>query len=92
MNPQEEDPDRALRNLKAAIRTIVHDVSSPLGVVRMSVYYLQNGAPDSEKEAHYFAIMGENIEKIAAGLALLRDLSDETLPGSSPSSPGRDAS
>ena len=79
MTPQEADLLRQLRDLKATIRNVVHDVSSPLGVVRMSVYYLQNGAPDSDKEAHYFTVMGDNIEKIAAGLALLRDMSDEAL-------------
>jgi len=78
------DPLLELQKLKSAIRTVVHDVSNPLGVLRMSAYYLQNGAPDKEKETHYFGVMGESIEKIAAGLALLRDLSDEPRGGSPP--------
>ena len=86
MTPQEEDALRRLNDLRAAIRNVVHDVSNPLGVLRMSAYYLQNGAPDREKEAHYLTVMGESIEKIAAGLALLREMSDDS-PGNSPPRP-----
>ncbi|HTS00106.1 MAG TPA: hypothetical protein VML00_10165 [Bacteroidota bacterium] len=84
MKQQDDETLRTLNELKSAIRTVVHDVSNPLGVLRMSAYYLQNGAPDKEKETHYFGVMGESIEKIAAGLALLRDLSDEPRGGSPP--------
>jgi len=84
MTPEHDDHLRQLNDLKATIRNVVHDVSNPLGVLRMSAYYLQNGGPDKEKEAHYFGVMAESIEKIAAGLAVLRDLGDE-LPGGTPS-------
>ena len=77
MNPQEIELHQQLQSLKASIRTIVHDVSNPLGVLRMSAYYLQHGAPDKEKQEYYFKVIGETVEKIASGLTVLRDLSDE---------------
>ncbi|HTO93044.1 MAG TPA: hypothetical protein VMM80_01690 [Bacteroidota bacterium] len=86
MTEKDDEILRRLNDLKAAIRNVVHDVSNPLGVLRMSAYYLQNGAPDRGKEAHYLTVMGESIEKIAAGLALLRDMSDDS-PGASPPRP-----
>jgi len=92
MTSQHDDPVLQLRDLKASIRNIVHDVSNPLGVLRMSAYYLQNGSPDREKVEHYFNVIGENVEKIAAGLAALRELGDEAPPGPPPASRGGDAS
>ena len=86
MTAQEIELQRQLQSLKASIRTIVHDVSNPLGVLRMTAYYLQHGAPDKDKVDHYLTMIGETVEKIASGLIILRDLSDESpaappLPG-----------
>jgi nitrogen-specific signal transduction histidine kinase len=80
MTAQEHELRQQLQSLKASIRTIVHDVNNPLGVLRMAAYYLKNGVPDREQQEHYFTVIGETVEKIAAGLTLLRDMSDE--PGS----------
>ncbi|HTY60380.1 MAG TPA: hypothetical protein VMF59_16270 [Bacteroidota bacterium] len=85
MTAQEIELQRQLQSLKASIRTIVHDVSNPLGVLRMTAYYLQHGDPEKDKVDHYLTMIGETVEKIAAGLIILRDLSDE--PPSSPSLP-----
>jgi len=86
---QEEDPLLQLQRLQSAIREIAHDMSNPLGVMRMAVYYLQNGKPEKEKQEHYFAVIGETVEKVAEGLAKLRALSEA--PASGPqSSPGKD--
>jgi nitrogen-specific signal transduction histidine kinase len=80
MTAQEDELRQQLQSLKASIRTIVHDVSNPLGVLRMTAYYLQNGAPDREKQDHYFTVIGETVERIASGLTVLRDLSDGPFP------------
>ena len=81
MTAQEIELQRQLQSLKASIRTIVHDVSNPLGVLRMTAYYLQHGAPEKDKVDHYLTMIGETVEKIAAGLIILRDLSDESPSG-----------
>jgi len=86
MTAQEIELRQQLQSLKASIRTVVHDVSNPLGVLRMTAYYLQNGAPDREKQDHYFTVIGETVEKIAAGLTSLRDMSDDSSSGAPPSS------
>jgi nitrogen-specific signal transduction histidine kinase len=77
MTAQEDELRQQLQSLKASIRTIVHDVSNPLGVLRMTAYYLQNGAPDREKQEHYFTVIGDTVEKIAASLTALREMTDE---------------
>jgi nitrogen-specific signal transduction histidine kinase len=96
MTAQENELRQQLQSLKASIRTIVHDVSNPLGVLRMTAYYLQNGAPDREKQEHYFAVIGETVEKIAAGLTVLRDMSDvpisESPSSTEPDTPRSDSS
>lgn len=88
MTAQEIELQRQLQSLKASIRTIVHDVSNPLGVLRMTAYYLQHGAPEKDKVDHYLTMIGETVEKIAAGLIILRDLSDESPAGPSPAEEG----
>ena len=84
MTAQERELRQQLLSLKASIRTVIHDVSNPLGVLRMTAYYLQHGAPDSEKQDHYFTVIGETVEKIAAGLTVLRDMSDDPSPDGPP--------
>ncbi len=84
MTSQELELQRQLQSLKASIRTIVHDVSNPLGVLRMTAYYLQHGDPDKEKVDHYLTMIGDTVEKIASGLIVLRDLSDESPGGARP--------
>jgi len=67
-----------LQNLKAGIRTIVHDIGNPLGVIRMTAFYLQKEVHEREKQEQYLTMITVNIEKIAAGLTRLRDLGDDT--------------
>ena len=88
---EEEDLLLQLQHLRNAIREVAHDVSNPLGVMRMAVYYLQNGRPDREKQEHYFAVIGETVEKVAEGLAKLRALSDAPASDQTPA-PGKDSS
>ncbi|MEW6511779.1 MAG: histidine kinase dimerization/phospho-acceptor domain-containing protein [Bacteroidota bacterium] len=65
-----------LEHLRNGIREITHDVSNPLGVLRMAVYYLQHGKPDPDKQEHYFSVIAESVERVEAGLSRLRALSD----------------
>lgn len=89
---EEEDLRLQLQQLRIKIREIAHDVSNPLGVIRMAVYYLQNGKPDKDKQDHYFKVIGETVERVADGLAKLRALSDNPTTDAGPAtgSTGKD--
>ena len=77
MTPQEEEEIRAqLQHLKGGIREIAHDISNPLGVLRMAAYYLQHGTPDKEKQEHYYTVIGQTVEKVEGILNKLRALSE----------------
>jgi nitrogen-specific signal transduction histidine kinase len=74
MTSQEQEHGEELQSLKLAIRRVIHDVSSPLGVLRMATYYLQNGAPDAEKQAEYLKVIAGNLEKVEAAFTTLREM------------------
>lgn len=80
MTAQEEADIRIqLDRLRSGIRDIAHDISNPLGVLRMASYYLQHGKPDMEKQLHYYGVIASTVEKVEAGLNRLRALSDNPL-------------
>ena len=85
MTTEEHELREQLQSLQGAIRNVIHDLSSPLGVLRMTAYYLQHGAPDREKQDHYFTVIGDTVEKIASGLTVLRGMCDDS-PSGAPSS------
>jgi nitrogen-specific signal transduction histidine kinase len=92
MTAQEEADIRIqLDRLKSGIREIAHDISNPLGVLRMASYYLQHGKPDMEKQLHYYGVITSTVEKVEDGLNRLRALSDNPLmeirPGVLPPKP-----
>lgn len=75
MKPEEtENPQARIDELNKGIREIAHDLSNPLGILRMAIYYLETGGPDEEKRAHYYKMMGETLDKIETGLRRLRAL------------------
>lgn len=71
-----QDTGARLLELKQGIREITHDISNPLGVLRMAAYYLQHGNPDKAKQDHYCTVIAETVERVEAGLNRLRSLSD----------------
>lgn len=71
-----EDLRRELERVHSGIREIAHDISSPLGVLRMAVFYLQSGASDEAKRTEYYQLMNDTIEKVEGCLRRLRGLSD----------------
>ncbi len=75
MKPEEtENPQARIDELNKGIREIAHDLSNPLGILRMAIYYLETGNPDDEKRTHYYKMMGETLDKIETGLRRLRAL------------------
>jgi nitrogen-specific signal transduction histidine kinase len=69
-----EDPQARIEALNRSIREIAHDLSNPLGILRMAVYYLETGEPDEQKRAHYYKMMGQTLDKIETELRRLRAL------------------
>jgi nitrogen-specific signal transduction histidine kinase len=77
MTPEEENElQETLKLLRRGIREIAHDISNPLGVLRMAAYYLQNGKPEKEKQEHYYNVITQTVDKVEAGLNKLRELSE----------------
>lgn len=81
-----ENPQARIDALNKGIREIAHDLSNPLGILRMAIYYLETGAPDDEKRNHYYKMMGQTLDKIETGLRRLRALA--VRPGDSQGSGG----
>jgi nitrogen-specific signal transduction histidine kinase len=74
----QQDPAESLRQLKLGIREVAHDISNPLGVLRMAAYYLQHGKPDKAKQEHYLGVITETVEKIEKSLQKLRSMTDKS--------------
>jgi nitrogen-specific signal transduction histidine kinase len=70
-----DDPKSRIDAMRYKIREIAHDISSPLGVLRMAVYYLQTAKPDREKQEQYYRLMNETMDKVEESLKRLRTLS-----------------
>ncbi len=65
-----------LESLRTGVRKVAHDISTPLGVLRMVAYYLQSVKPDAEKRDHYFQVITQNVAKVEAGLERLRAITE----------------
>jgi nitrogen-specific signal transduction histidine kinase len=76
------DPPSEMDLLRSGIREIVHDLSNPLGILRMAAYYLQTVKPDGGKRDEYYRIISETVDRMDAGLKRLRSLgTGESQPG-----------
>lgn len=58
--------------MKLQLRKIAHDMSNPVGILRMAVYYLETAKPDSGKTEQYYTMMNQNIDKIEGLIRQLR--------------------
>ena len=76
-----DDPKGRIDAVRYNIREIAHDISSPLGVLRMAVYYLQTAGPDREKQEQYYRLMNETMDKVEEILKRLRTLSSGDAEG-----------
>ena len=72
----QQDADAQLVQLKQGIREITHDISNPLGVLRMAAYYLQHGNPDKDRQDHYYSVIAETVERVEVSLNKLRSLTE----------------
>lgn len=80
-----------LDTLRSGIRQVAHDISTPLGVLRMVAYYLQSNQTDNEKREHYFKVINQNVAKVEANLDRLRELGEKSSPDPGPATPGGEA-
>ena len=88
---QHEDVQQQLEALRADVRQIAHDLSSPLGVLRMVTYYLHSSQPTQEKRDHYFHVITENIDRVEGALVRLRAATEKPPPGQAAASPGTES-
>ncbi len=86
MNRQTEptNPDQQLDHLRTSLREIAHEINNPLGVLRMTAYFLERGDLAPEKMAEYVGLINQSLDRIEKSIQRLN-----SLRGSPPESPER---
>jgi len=85
MSPDAADRhEKQIADLHAGIRQIAHDLSNPLGILRMAVYFLQSTKDEGEKREQYLSMMNETINRVEQQLKRLRDLTEVPEGGHGP--------
>jgi len=74
MDTPEAVPPAALEDMMKEIRQICHDLSNPMGILRMAVYFLQSSHDTPEKRAGYCTMMNESLDTMEVHLKRLRSL------------------
>jgi nitrogen-specific signal transduction histidine kinase len=72
--PLPGDPQRELEELKTQLREIAHEINNPLGVLRMTAYFLDRGEVTPEKLAEYAGLINQSLDRIEHGMKRLNDL------------------
>ncbi len=62
--------------IRVGIRTITHELSSPLGVLRMTTHFLRTQNVPPEKREHYLRLLNETVDRLEDGLHRMRALAD----------------
>ena len=62
--------------IRRGIRTITHELSSPLGVLRMTTHYLRTQNVPPEKRDHYLQLLNDTVNRLEDGLHRMRALAD----------------
>ncbi len=89
MSPDGTDRhEKHIADLHAGIRQIAHDLSNPLGILRMAVYFLQSTKAEGEKREQYLTTMNETIDRVEQQLKRLRELTEEREGGYGPGGEG----
>jgi nitrogen-specific signal transduction histidine kinase len=85
MSPDQTDPsEKTIAELHAGIRQIAHDLSNPLGILRMAVYFLQSTKAEGEKRDQYLTMMNETIDRVEQQLKRLRALTEKRAEADGP--------
>lgn len=72
--PAPANPHVELENLKTQLREIAHEINNPLGVLRMTAYFLDRGDVSAEKLAEYAGLINESLDRIEHGMKRLNEL------------------
>jgi signal transduction histidine kinase len=70
--PAHGDQDDRITALASQVRATIHDVGTPLGVIRMAAYFLETGNPSPEKREEYFQVINQSLDRIDRHLRQLR--------------------
>ncbi len=71
-----QDPASQLEAIRLGIRTITHELSSPLGVLRMTVHYLRTQDVPPDKKEHYLNLLNDTVSRLEDGFHRMRALAD----------------
>ena len=63
-----------------SIRTIAHDVASPIGILRLAMHVLQSMKPDDAKREQYYETMVQAIDKLENQIRRMRALTEPPQP------------
>lgn len=66
-----------------AIRSLAHDVASPIGILRLAMHVLRTMKPDDVKREQYYETMSQAIDKLEEQIRRMRALTDVP-PGGQP--------
>lgn len=72
--PPPVDANRELETIRANLREIAHEINNPLGVLRMTAYFLDRGDVSAEKLAEYAGLINQSLDRIESGMKRLNDL------------------
>ena len=62
--------------IRRNIRSITHELSSPLGILRMTTHYLRTQEVTTEKRDHYLKVINDTVDRLEDGLHRMRALAD----------------
>lgn len=71
-----QEPGATIEALRLGIRKITHELSSPLGVLRMTAHYLQTQEMTQDKQQYYLKVLNESVDRLEDGLHRMRALAD----------------
>ncbi len=66
-----------------AIRSIAHDIASPIGILRLAMHVLRTMHPDDAKREQYYETMVQAIDKLEEQIRKMRALTE--VPPAGPS-------
>lgn len=70
------DTSSQIEAIRLGIRTITHELSSPLGVLRMTTHYLRTQDIPQEKREQYLKLLNDTVDRLEDGLHRMRALAD----------------
>jgi signal transduction histidine kinase len=66
-----------------AIRSLAHDIASPIGILRLAMHVLRSMKPDDDKREQYYETMSQAIDRLEVQIRQMRALT-ELPPGGHP--------